>query len=310
MSVLDDGRAPPRPSAGDLPRISVVVPHFNDLDNLEQCLDLLRRQVVAEPFEVVVADNNSTSDRARLEALCAAAPVRLVDAPIQGAAAARNAGVAQARAPLLAFIDSDCRPEPDWLAVGLRALGRAPLVGGRIEVIVGDLRNMTPAEAFERVFAFNNERYIREENFSVTANMFTTRAVFDDVGGFRPGVSEDVDWGQRAAAKGYRWLYEPRARLAHPARRDWPELRRKWRRLVGEMFCLARQRRGHPVLWITRTWMMLFATPMALVKIARSRQVSAPGDRLNAAAVLVRLRVWRFVRAHQLVALRPGREVD
>ena len=48
---------------------------------------------------------------------------------------------------------------------------------------------MTAAEAFESVFAFRNERYVKELNFTVTASMFVWRSVFDAVGDFekRPG---------------------------------------------------------------------------------------------------------------------------
>ena len=42
------------------PEISVIVPHFNDLANLRNCLDALKAQTFGQPrFEVVVADNMS-----------------------------------------------------------------------------------------------------------------------------------------------------------------------------------------------------------------------------------------------------------
>jgi GT2 family glycosyltransferase len=47
------------------------------------------------------------------------------------------------------------------------------------------------------------------------------------VGGFRSGVAEDKDFGQRAAVKGFRLVYDSRICVSHPARRDWPELRAK-----------------------------------------------------------------------------------
>ena len=296
------------PGTPSLPDASVIIPHYNDLDNLRRCLDLLRRQEVDAPFEIIVADNNSSCDRLALEAACVGANARLLDAHIQGAAAARNNGVAASRAFRLAFIDSDCLPEADWLKAGLRALEIAPLVGGR--VVVGTKRpgRATPVEAFERIFAFNNERYLREEKFSVTANMFTTRAVFDRVGGFRNGVSEDVDWGQRAAALGYVWHYAPEACLEHPARRTWPELTRKWKRLMRESYLLDRERGGGRVRWLLRNWLVALSIPVAMMKALRSREVPSAADRFKAAAVVARLRLWRFAEAHRLAlrASAPG----
>lgn len=290
------------PDADRRPAISIIVPHYNDVANLVVCLEMLRTQATDHSFEVIVADNNSRPDALDLIRSGTRACFRFINAPIQGAAEARNAGVAASRGAVLAFIDSDCRPAPGWLEAGLRALERAPLVGGRIDVAVGDPPALTPTEAFERIFAFNNARYIREERFSVTANMFTTRAVFDHVGGFRPGVSEDREWGQRAAALGYAWAYEPAARMAHPARRDWRELERKWRRLMRESFLLARERPGHPAKWILRNVAMLASTPLAAARALRSRDVGSTADRLKAVGILLRLRLWRFVEACRLLA--------
>src|SRR5471032_2792442 len=89
------------------PFVSVVIPHYNDLDNLTICLQRLRRQSwPSDRFEVIVADNNSTCG---IEAVRRIAPdIRVVPAAEQGAGPARNAGVAVARGDVLAFIDSDC----------------------------------------------------------------------------------------------------------------------------------------------------------------------------------------------------------
>ncbi|MCW6509962.1 glycosyltransferase [Lichenifustis flavocetrariae] len=283
----------------DAPAISVIIPHYDDLLNLGVCLAALRSQTMApDRFEVIVADNNSRCDRSQLEAVCR--DVHLINAPIQGAAEARNAGVRAAKAPRLAFLDSDCRPDPAWLAAGLAALDHHALVGGRVDVSVANREAVTPAEAFEQVFAFNNERYIREEKFSVTANLFTTRAVFEDVGGFRTGVAEDYDWGRRAAAKGYVWHYAADAVVEHPARRDWQELTRKWKRLTSEGFALAAEAKGGRRRWIIRSWLMLLSLPLAALQAARSPRVAQPQDRWKALAVLIRLRWWRFIEAHRV----------
>lgn len=59
------------------------------------------------------------------------------------------------------------------------------------------------AEAFETVLAFRNQQYVEAMAFSVTANLMTTRRVFDRFGTLRHGGSEDFDWCRRAAAAGF-----------------------------------------------------------------------------------------------------------
>src|SRR5208283_896276 len=188
------------PSSGNnnlRPFVSVVIPHFNDLDRLRVCYSRLLGQTwPREQFEIVVADNNSTCG---LPAVREAAPCALVvPAPIQGAGPARNAGVAASRGDVIAFIDSDCVPEPNWIAEGVAALSRFDLVGGRVFTFAQYPRRPNPIEAYETVFNFNFRRYIETVGFTGTGNMFVPRAVFDRVGGFRAVVAEDMEWSFRA----------------------------------------------------------------------------------------------------------------
>ncbi len=173
--------------------ISIVIPHYNDLDNLSKCLAALRNQSwPRDQFEIVVADNNSRGGPAAVEEI--APDVRVVNANEQGAGPARNAGVLATRGDVLAFIDSDCQADRHWLVEGLEALKRYDYVGGSVVTTTANPERISLAEAYEVVFAFNCRKYIEEKQFSVTANLFVPRVVFEAVGGFRVGVSEDVDW--------------------------------------------------------------------------------------------------------------------
>ena len=104
---------------------------------------------------------------------------RVIEVAERGAGPARNAGVRASRGDAIAFIDSDCRPDPRWLEEGLAELRLADFAGGRVDVLVEDPRRMTAAEAFESVFAFQNESYVKGRNFTVTASMFVWRSVFE-----------------------------------------------------------------------------------------------------------------------------------
>ena len=107
----------------------------------------------------------------------------MVPAPVQGAGPARNAGVAASRGKVIAFIDSDCVPERDWIAGGVAALARFDFVGGRVFTFAQDPERPNPIEAYKSVFNFNFRRYIETVGFTGTGNMFVPRAVFDRVEG-------------------------------------------------------------------------------------------------------------------------------
>jgi GT2 family glycosyltransferase len=290
----------------DTPWVSVVVPHYNDLSGLDLCLDALEAQTYPrDRFEIVVADNASPQGEAAVAEVVRGRAV-LVTVTEKGAGPARNGGVAAATGEVLAFTDADCRPRPQWLAEGIKALAGYDFVGGGVEVLAQDPAGMTGAEAFEAVFAFDNRAYVERDGFSVTANLFCRRSVFEGTGGFRVGVSEDIDWSWRARAAGYRIGFAPRALVGHPARRSWDELRDKWRRLSVETFGLALAGRWGRVRWLLRTLALPFSALAHTPRVLLTRTLTTPGQRWSALAVLFRLRAWRFVESLRLLLRGPA----
>lgn len=278
-----------------MPEAAVIVPHHDDRERLARGLAALARDPDLPRVEVVVVDNASPVD---LGAVMAAHPfARLVVEPRRGAAAARNRGVVETRAPLLFFLDCDCVPAPGWIAAGFAALageGAPDAVGGRVEVF-HEAEGVGPrsgAQAFEAVFAFDNRAYVERKGFSVTANLVTRRAVFEDVGPFRPGLSEDLDWCARARARGWRLGYDERLRVAHPSRADWPALERKWRRLTEETWGLGAGDARARARWAARALLMPASVVAHLPRVLRHPGLSG-AERARAAATLARLRLRR-----------------
>lgn len=288
------------------PRISVVVPHYNDLARLDSCLAALVTQTLPrDDYEIIVADNNSPCGLAAVEEKVAGR-ARVVTAMEPGAGPARNAGAEAAQGQILAFTDSDCVPEPQWLEKGVAALGRdGDFIGGGMKVLVPGDRPMSGAEAFETVFAFDNERYVRQLHFTVTANLICPRDLFFKVGPFRTAVSEDNEWCWRAREMGYRIGYAAEALVGHPARADFAQLKGKWRRICAERYALTREKGGSALRWIAKTWLELPAIPVHAVKVMTDKRLPTMRVRLSALATLVGIRVWRFYEGHR-VLLRGG----
>ncbi|MGR3540541.1 MAG: glycosyltransferase family 2 protein [Hasllibacter sp.] len=287
--------------------IAVVVPHHADPGRLARCLDALAAQD-RSGVEVVVVDNDSPGGPPDLSAWPFA---RLVVERARGAAAARNRGVAETAAPLLLFLDADCVPRPGWLAAARAAAPRAGRVGGHVGVFDETPPPRSGAEAFETVFAFDVARYVGAKGFAVTANLLTTRAAFEATGGFRAGLSEDLDWCRRATGLGHRLTYEPAMSVLHPTRSDWPALRRKWRRLTDEGWGLHRAERagldpadpgaaaapagaGARLSWAGRALLMPASIPLHLPRLLRSPRLERPGEARRGALTLVRLRLARM----------------
>ncbi len=274
------------------PQIAIIIPHFNDVVRLERCLSALMKNDLSG-CEILVVDNGSLQPLTEIQVKFPS--VRFVIEQEKGAAAARNRGVQETRAPCLMFIDADCIPQTDWVTVGREAADKADLIGGRVTVFDETPPPRSGAEAFETVFAFDFRQYIEVQGFSGTGNLITRRDVFEDVGPFRGGVSEDRDWSFRATAKGYRLIYQDRLRVGHPSRQDWPALRNKWRRITQEMFGQTGGGGAARLKWALKGLMMPLSILVHLPKVWRSPALGSAGDRWRAAGTLIRLRLLRMV---------------
>jgi glycosyltransferase involved in cell wall biosynthesis len=292
------------------PFVSVIVPHYDDLAALSKCLDDLGRQSWPRShFEIIVADNRSPQGGEAVAAVIAGR-ARLVSVEERGAGPARNGGAAVAKGTILAFTDSDCRPAPGWLAAGVLALATFDIVGGRVRVLVDDPHRMTSAEAFEAVFAFNNEAYVTKKRFTGSGNLFCPRVVFQAVGGFKVGLAEDVEWSHRAVSAGYRLGYAAAAEVGHPARRTWPDLKSKARKVNTEGFGLFLTRPAGRWLWLCRSLGLPLSAVVHTPKVLRSSALMGGDQRLRAIGMLFRVRTWRFFHAIELAFTPSPAVVD
>lgn len=294
MSVgLRERVAPDESLSTPSAQFAVIIPHYNDLARLRRCLDALFASDAPSDATVTVVDNRSDDDVA--VALTPYPHVRLVVESARGAAAARNRGVAVTDAPVLVFLDADCIPSPDWWTAIRASVDAADVVGGRVDVFCETPGTRSGAEAFETLFAFNQARYISQLRFTVTANMLTRRDVFEQVGGFRTGLSEDLEWCQRATGRGYRIAFAPNMVVAHPSRSDWGTLRTKWLRLTSESFQLHTVNGKNRLAWAVRGLAVLGSPLRDMLTVVRTDKLSGAAERRAALATLFAIRTRRSV---------------
>lgn len=297
-----------RPAAA----VSVIIPHYEQREILADTLEALGGQEEAPPFEVLVVDNGS---RVPPDDLCAGrSEVRLLRQPEPGPGHARNLGAAAGRAPILAFLDADCVPAPDWLAAVARCFARerqAQVLGGDVLIRPADPVAWTPIECYEAVYSYRQRLFVERDGYAATCNMAVRRAVFDAVGPFAGiGVAEDIDWGRRASAAGYRITYAPEMRVRTPARATFAELARKMDRHAGHEYAMLESGAAAKTRWAIKAAAMA-ASPLAEIPaVVTSDRLSTSRDRLRCLACLARTRLWRARRMGELLASRdPDRLV-
>ena len=125
-------------------RVSVIIPLYNKAPYVRRALDSAAAQTFRD-FELIVVDDGSTDEGARVVEDYGDGRVRLVRQPNAGPGAARNRGIAEARGELLAFLDADDAWTPPFLAECVRLLdeqgpGVAAVSTGYVEYPKGESR--------------------------------------------------------------------------------------------------------------------------------------------------------------------------
>src|SRR5262245_10972226 len=98
--------------------ISFVIPVRNDAKRLDRCLESVFAEIGSSTQQVIVVDNGSTDASPEVAERWRAQVIRRSG----NVATVRNAGVAAATAPAIAFIDADHRIAPGWLRAAIDAL--------------------------------------------------------------------------------------------------------------------------------------------------------------------------------------------
>ncbi len=131
----------------------------------------------------------------------------------------RNRGLELAKGDVIAFIDANCVPSPNWLATiaTLMKQGRHIVCGPVLDSSATNLVHYAPS--------LDTPRYVDD---CTTISVGISRAVIDQIGGFDPSFSfgQDVDFFWRATDAGFKIYYHPEVSISH----DWGKKSEQLRR--------------------------------------------------------------------------------
>jgi len=180
---------------GPAPRLSIVVPAFNESKLIESCLETLTRALEAagvarEAYECIVVDNNSTDDTATRAAQFGA---RVLSEPIRQIARARNKGGYAARGRWILFLDADSWPDSALIRDLLQAMDDPEIAGG------GALLQMRQLPPLLRLGVGVWNRLSRRMRWAAGSFIFCTRDAFEAVNGFDDSlfVGEEISFCRR-----------------------------------------------------------------------------------------------------------------
>jgi succinoglycan biosynthesis protein ExoA len=227
-----------------LPKVSVIVPCYNEQSTIRLLLDALHQQTYPRAnMEVIVSDGMS-QDRTR-EAVAAFQKdfpdleVRLVDNPLRNIPSGVNRGIEAARGELIVRFDGHAKPYPDYVenCVKAHGEGRGANVGGVWEIRPGSdtwiAKSIAVAAAHPLGVGDALYRHTKQaaEVDTVPFGSFR-RALIEQVGFFDESLltNEDYEFNARVRKSGGKIWLDPSIRSVYFARATLLELiRQYWR---------------------------------------------------------------------------------
>lgn len=217
-------------ASAPLPRVSVVLVNFRGVDDTLVAIEALRSvRWPDDQLEIIVVENGSGDDSAARLRVPLPNVVLVESSQNLGFAGGCNLGVRQATGDIVAFLNSDARPDEDWIAAAVTGFSD-PAVGAVASRVLdwnGVLVDFVDAGLtwFGKGYKpFVGERAgtlgtsSKDVLFGTGSAMFVRRSVFDELGGFDERFFmfyEDVDLGWRLNLLGHRFRYVPESIAYH-----------------------------------------------------------------------------------------------
>ena len=204
------------PGLAHSPRVSVVVCSYNAERTMEACLASLEHLNYPD-YEVIVVNDGST-DRT-LEIAERFPYARIISQPNKGLSVARNVGAEAATGEIVAYTDSDCVADPDWLTYLVSTMERKQLVacGGPNfpppeDSLVPSAVAVSPGGPTHVLLTDETAEHI------AGCNMAFRRDALLGLGGFDPvyrAAGDDVDMCWRFQDAGHTIGFSPAATVWH-----------------------------------------------------------------------------------------------
>lgn len=230
-------------------RLSIVIPTYNELNMLLDCLKSLERQDISN-FEVVVVDDGSIDGTIKLASDFRPKnyTLEILKQNHKGPGAARNLGSNKAKGDILVFVDADMTFDKDFLKNLIKLIEEGKVKGTfSKEEYVANWEN-----TWSRCWNINEgweERKRHPKDYPDKQKVFRAilKSEFDRVEGFNPGGYND-DWSL-SDKLGYLAINAPNAKFYHKnpsslkeifAHSKWVGKRDYKFGLLGKIFALLR----------------------------------------------------------------------
>ena len=202
------------------PLISVIIPTHNSEHTIEKCLtSLIAQSYPRENYEIIVVDDGSNDKTVKISKEIGVDKVIECNPCFQGKA--RNVGVEKSVGKFLAFIDSDCIAEKNWLSTIHEELENNYAIGG--PVLNANSHSLVAWADYLMEFSVFSEHKKRSTvQYVPGCNQICRKTDFLKAGGFPEyRISEDVVLSQSLQKNGIKIIFVPELKIHHLCRTDF-----------------------------------------------------------------------------------------
>lgn len=276
-----------RSATGDRPCVSVVIGTRNRADALALVLASFATIETTRRWELIVVDNGSTDHTPDVIARAQSSlPLVALHEATPGLSRAHNAARRTARASILAFVDDDCYPQPNYIDDVAHAFENPAIafVGGRVLLHdPTDLPITIQTRATPLEFAAGSTLApgtLHGANLAFRADAFDTLHGFDERLGPGARCRSGADWDLvlRALAAGMAGRYDPVPTVAHHHRRKHLDEQRTLERRYdfGRGAVYLKALFGNPahrqaLRWARQSWIETLRAPRRDLRAVRAR---------------------------------------
>jgi len=175
--------------------VSVIVPCFNQSHYLNQAIDSILGQDMAD-WEAVVIDDGSTDETAEVARGYNDGRIRYIHQENRGLSGARNTGIKLAQGRCLAFLDADDEWEPAFLSICLEVLNESTAAAGvyTLNSFIDSQGKRLPQVGGAAVMAKDFRRRLLEGGFFPPHAALVRRQTMQAIGHFDESLTSLEDW--------------------------------------------------------------------------------------------------------------------
>lgn len=237
-------------------RASVIIPVFNKVEFTFQCLRSLLAETDLSETEIIVVDDASTDETARVLSNFGDLLRAFTNERNLGFVGSCNRGASEARGEFLVFLNNDTIVKPGWLSALVETAEADEAVGavgslflypdGRVQEAGAIVWRDGDASHYGWGRSPEDRRlsFAREVDYCSGASLLIRRELFERLGGFdaryAPAYYEDVDLCMGVRSLGLKVVFQPLSRVVHhegvTAGRDVDAGRKRYQLVNREQF--------------------------------------------------------------------------